>query len=341
MEINVNTYDDLSPRSRGYAEGVMLARGTYDLIISRFAKPITIPKNKTKTVLLRRYESNPRADAPLAEAVTPAGGVVSYTDIKATLEQYGYWVPISDVVYDTHEDDVFDEEYKICGEQIAETKEVIEIGVAKGGTTVFYANSAESRSVLSSPPLGQDLHLIWRHLKKYKAKEIGELIKAGPAIATEPIPPSFFAIGSTYLRADIKNIDGFIPVENYSDATKALPHEVGAVPPFRFILTQLVEPWESAGQAGTTYLSGLVSVTNAANADAFPILIFSQNCFAAVKLQGGKGITPIMVLPKPGIGSPLGQYGFISWKTYLTAVITNQNWLVRYECCATAVPTWS
>jgi N4-gp56 family major capsid protein len=36
---------------------------------------------------------------------------------------------------------------------------------------------------------------------------------------------------------------------------------------------------------------------------------------------------------------PLGQIGFVSWGTWQTGAILNQNWLARLEVAATAVPS--
>jgi len=35
---------------------------------------------------------------------------------------------------------------------------------------------------------------------------------------------------------------------------------------------------------------------------------------------------------------PLGQKGFVSWKTYQTGAILNQSWMARLECASTASP---
>ena len=46
----------------------------------------------------RRYENLVRSIAPLAEGVTPTGQKLSYTDVIATLEQFGDLVSTTDVV---------------------------------------------------------------------------------------------------------------------------------------------------------------------------------------------------------------------------------------------------
>lgn len=340
MKPNVVTTDDVGFRTLGYVYGRMLKRGTYDFTIAKVSQSIEIPKNKTKTVQFRRYESLPAVVAPLAEAVPPPAGQLTYTDIETTLEQYGYFVPLSDQIIDMHEDKMFKVASDLCGEQINESCERIDIATAKGGTTVFYANGVGSRALVNSPPLRGDLRKIYRYLKKYKAKEVTTIVKPGPNIATEPVDPGFIVFGSTDLDADIRNLEGFIPVKNYADPGKAWPHEIGSVDQFRFVLTQLFESWEQSGAVSTDYLSAGEAVTVPTAADVYPLLIFSQDAFGTTKLQGEGAITPGIYTPKNVPGDELAQKGFVSWKMYRANIILNQVWLVRYEVNATSNPTW-
>ncbi len=53
-------------------------------------------------------------------------------------------------------------------------------------------------------------------------------------------------------------------------------------------------------------------------------------------LKGKRAITPMVLNPgTPSKSDPLGQRGFVSWKTYLASVILNENWLARLECAVT------
>jgi len=336
---NITKYDDISPRTRGYVARKLLERGQFDLVTERFGQAKPIPKKNTKTIKFRRYTSLPRATAPLAEGVPPAGRKLVYTDIDATLEQYGDFVELSDVVLDTHEDSLLTETAELCGEQAGETIEVVRISIIKGGTNVFYANNASGRSTVNSPPLRSDLRRIYRSLKNNKAKTISKIVKASAKISTEPVSPAFFALGHTDLKADIEDMEGFVPVAQYSNSDRAVMSEIGKVDEFRFVLTPLFEPWETAGTSGTTYLSGGEIVSSSASCDVYPLLIVAANSYGIVPLQGMHAVTPMVVNPKAQVGDPLAQKGFVSWKMYQTAVILNQNWLARLECAATAIPS--
>jgi N4-gp56 family major capsid protein len=337
---NTNVYGDISPRTAGYAAKRLLERGQYELVTERFGHFDPQPKKNSKTRKWRRYESLPRATAPLAEGVPPTGQKITYSDIEVTLEQYGDSVKLTDVIMDTHEDPVLNESMDLCGEQAAETIEILRINVLKAGTSVFYANGVTARTSVNSAPTRGDFRKIYRHFKRNKAKEISKIVKASALVATEPVGTSYYCMGHTDLDADLRSISGFIPVENYSDSSKALPGEVGKLENFRIVLTPLFEPWEAGGASGTTFLSGGAAVASSTACDVYPLIFVARDAYAIVPLQGEGAVTPMVLNPgKPSKSDPLGQIGYVSWKTYQAAAILNHNWITRLECAATATPS--
>jgi len=339
MSVNVTTYGDISPRTAGHAKARLLTRGQHLMVIERFGQVDPQQKNKTKTVKWRRYNSLARATAPLAEGIPPTGQKLTYTDVIATLEQFGDAVKITDVIQDTHEDAVMNEAMDLCGEQAAETVEELRINILKAGTNVFYANGVAGRSTVNSPPTRGDFRRISRYFKKYKGRMITKIVKASHLISTEPCAPAFIALGHTDLGADIRDLPGFVPVEQYSNSDKAMEGEIGKIEDFRIILTAMFEPWAAAGLAGTTYLSSGVAPGSSLACDVYPMLFTAKDAYGIVPLQGTNAITPMVLNPgKPSAGDPLGQIGFVSWKTMQTAAILNNDWLARLECAATANP---
>lgn len=333
------SYGDISPRTAGKAMKRLLKRGQHLMVVERFGQKDPIRKNSTKTCKWRRYNSLARASAPLAEGITPKGKRLTYTDVNATLEQYGDLLELTDVIADTHEDPVFQESMDLCGEQAAETVEELRINVLKAGTNVFYADSASTRATVNSPAKRGDFRRIYRFFKKHKAREISRIIAASDKVSTEPVEPAYFCMGSTDLKADLRDVPGFIPVANYSNSVKALPGEVGSIEEFRIILTPMFEPWEAAGVSGTTYLSGGVEVSTAASADVYPLLFVARDAYGIIPLQGFEAVIPYVINPdKPTKSDPLAQLGYVAWKTYQTAAILNHNWIARLEVTATARP---
>lgn len=340
LSSNTTTYDDISPSVRGKAVKKLLERGQHLMVTERFGHFDPQPKNSTTTRKWRRYNSLPRATAPLAEGVPPSGHKLTHTDVTATLEFYGDVVKLTNIIADTHLDPVLNETMNICGEQAAETIEEIRINFMKSGTNVFYADGATTRATVNSPPTRGDFRKIYRYFKSAKAREISEIISATAKISTEPVEAAYFVMGHTDLDADIRGISGFVPSAQYSESGKRLPGEIGKIENFRIVLTAMFDPWQAAGTSGTTYLSGGVEVSAAAACDVYPLIIVARDAYAIVPLQGFGSVDIAVVNPgKKTKDDPLGQIGFVSWGMYQTGAILNQTWVARLECAATASPS--
>ena len=112
-------YGDISPRTAAFAQKELLERGLPYLLLEKFGDGKPVPTRSTKATKFRRYEALSTAVSALTEGVTPAAEQLTFTDITATLVQYGNRVQVSDVILDTHEDPVLQETVGLLGEQAA------------------------------------------------------------------------------------------------------------------------------------------------------------------------------------------------------------------------------
>jgi len=333
-----NSTANLSNRTTGFAVGKLLKRGQLDMVFERFGQVDKQAKNKSKVRKYRRYLSLAPANAPLQEGVPPVGKQITFEDLTCSLEQFGDQIRITDVIVDTHEDPVLNEAMDLCGEQIAETIELIRYEILRAGTNVFYANGVDSRALVAGPAQANDFKKIYRSFRRNRAKFISEIIKATPQTATEPVAPAFFAVAHSDCDADLRAISGFVPVEKYADSSKSMPNELGKYENIRFLSINSAYPWELAGVSGTSNLSAGVAPSSAGKADVYPILIFARDAYGIVPLQGEEAVD--IKTYNPGQASPtdpLGQNGFVSWKTWQTAIILNQFYMARLEVAATAL----
>jgi len=338
MPSNLTTYGDISPRTAAFATKELLRRGQPTAILEKFGYFDPQGTNKTKTRTWRRYEPLQAVTTPLVEGHTPTGQKPRYTDYEVTLQQFGSWVQLSDVVLDTHEDPVLNTVIDLCSQQIVETTELIRFAAIKGGTNVYYANGVASRLLVNSTPLRGDLRKIYRGFKRNRASAITEVIKASSDISTEPIKSSYILLGHTDLDSDVKNMTGFVPVEKYASYKPLADCEIGNVENFRVCLTEMFEPWLAAA----TSASGSTFLTNGASGsgypDVYPMLALAKDCYAIVPLAGKNVVKPAVHNPAPVPGDELAQRGFVSWKMWQAAQILQDAWIARYEVAATASP---
>jgi N4-gp56 family major capsid protein len=164
-----------------------------------------------------------------------------------------------------------------------------------------------------------------------KAERITQVLSGSPNYGTSPIQAAFIAVASTDIDADLRNLAGFVPVAEYGSRKPMSEHECGSVEGVRYILTPQISPWADAGASTSTMVS-----TSGSNADVYPILYFGKEAFGCVPLKGKESVTPIVINPNnPSAADPLGQRGYVGWKTYYTCVILNESWMARLESGAT------
>lgn len=332
MSYTGTTYGDISPRVGLFAVATMLVTAQNQLVLEKFAKVQAIPKNKGLLIKWRRPIKFAAATTPLVEGVTPSPNQLGYEDVSCVIQQYGSWVPFTDVIQDTHEDPNLKVISEQSADQAALTKERIVWGVIRGGTNVIRTGGAGSRAAVEATLDLDDIRSAVKTLKNNHAKKITKILKASTNVATEPVNASYVAFAHTNLEADFRDMTGFVPVEKYASGMAISEFELGKVEEVRVILTNHLEPFFGAGSANTTGV-----LNNGSNVDVYPVVIIGEDAFAVTPLSGS-AVTMGVKNPKMAGGDtdPLGQRGYVAWKMWFAACILNQAWMIRLETAASA-----
>lgn len=341
------TYGDISPRTAAYVVKALLTRAAPYMVFEKFGQSYPIPANATKTAKWRRYFLTgatgaagngvatspfytPLALTPLLEGITPTGNRLSSQDYTAQLNQYGDYVVITDVIMDTHEDNILKEATMIMAEQAALTVETIRFNILKAGTNVYYANGTARSDVNTTITLALQRRITTSILRQ-NGKLITSVLKSTPDYRTEPVEGAFIGITHPDLETDIRNMAGYINPKQYGTVTP-YENEVGSVERVRYLTTTIAAPWADAGGA-----KGLMRSTTGTSADVYPILYLARDAYGIVPLKGKDSIAPIVHNPGSGGSTdPLNQRGTVGWKTWQTCVVLQDAYLVRAEVAATA-----
>ena len=336
-----NNYGDLGVSAGVYAENKMLEHAEPIIVLNKLGDHKPMPKNASKVIRFRRPQPLPLATTPVTEGVRPAGTNFRYDRFNATLQQYGSWSPITDVVHDLHEDPVGSDMARMAGEQAAETVEMIAYGELIGGTNVIFGNGT-ARNQVNTPLTLVHVRNASRTLLANRAKRITTILDGSTYINTTPVEAAFVAICHTDIIASVRNMKGFTPVAEYGSRKVICPEEVGSVEDTRFIASPLFNSWADAGGAKGSGATEAIS-TGGSNADVYPVIFMGQNAFGHIALKGNKdaggAIKPMVRNPgSPSHGDEMGQLGSVAWKTYYTCKILNDLWMVRAEVAALLNP---
>jgi N4-gp56 family major capsid protein len=323
---------DISPRTTAHADKRLLKRAKLNNILGQFGQSRTQPKGKGVIIKFRRYNRLDATPVILQEGVTPTGKILTKTDVQATLNQYGDWVGITDVIEDTHEDPVLREAVDVLGEQAPEMIDLTRAGVLKAGTNVFYANGT-SRATVNDIFDADTFRTIERALNLQYAKPLREVINAGVNIATSPIAAAFVAVCHSDLKPDFERLasNAWTPVHKYASTNGLIQGEIGSVGAFRVVVDNNVTKWEDAG---TTAATNSTLSTSGTNSDVYPILIFGKDAYGIVQLAGKGSVNTYVNNPKAINGDELAQRGSVGWKGWTTTAILNDLWMARLETAA-------
>jgi N4-gp56 family major capsid protein len=324
----MTTLTNLPTREQIYADKKLLVRAQPNNILGQFGQVRPIPKNKTDTIVFRRYEKLANATTPIVEGVTPTGKDMTYTDVQGTLKQYGDFVTITDHIKDMHTDPVANETLDVLGEQAAETYDVLRFGVLRAGTNVQYANGT-SRSAVNTVVTVALFRTANRILRRQEARMLKRVINASVKIDTHPIREAFVVCHHVDVQPDLEALTGWIPSANYSEDMGHINGEIGSLLNFRFVIDNNMTPWADAGGAKGNTLS-----TTGVNSDVYPMLIFGKDAYGLVGLGGKGSVQTLVSNPRPQGSDPLAQRGTMGWKGYMTTVILNDLFMLRLEVAA-------
>lgn len=320
------TYGDIGQRTAYWAATTMLAHAEPILVLQKTAQHRPIPKNKANQVKFRRPIPFAVDTTPLVEGVTPTAHKMRYEDVPVTLAQYGDVVEITDVVNDTAEDPVLTDASMLSGEQAAETMEMITYGAIKAGTNKFYGNGTARTAVNTAISLNKQ-HAVIRSLNSNRAKKHTRILDGSVNISTKPIEASFIAYCHTDCEHDIRALTGFTPVAEYGSRKPICPEELGSVENVRYVCSPLLEPYIGGG---STTQNGMK--WDGTNVDVYPVIVVGMDSYGCVPLKGKEAMTPRVINPDTVDKSdPLGQRGYVSWKSYFACKVLNESWMAVLE----------
>lgn len=342
----IQDYSTVASRNLIRAEGKMLKHAENRIVIGMFGEQKEQPLNKTDTVVFRRMlpfdaasNETPQIDLAnfaLSEGVVPDANTVDFTDVSATIQEFGVLYKFSNKTAHMYEDDIPGSMQKQCGETMGLVCEKIAYGSARGGTSVRYGNGTTRAGVNTAISI-DGLRAVARTLEANYGNPVTSAIKPGPNFDTSPTEDSFIVFVHTDLVADIRDLPGFTKRIQYGTAIKPVhKREFGECEGFRFVTSPFFAPYLAAGSAT---LNGMKSA-GSANVDIYPSVVIAEDALGHVALKGHgeTAITPRLIpVTQINHANPLGQIGYVGASVWTTSVRLNENWMVRYETGASSL----
>lgn len=224
-------YNDLSAEMKTFYDMTLLEEAGPYLAHGQFGVKKPIPRNGGKTIEFRKYTDLPKATTPLTEGVTPDGKRLDVTTITATIEQYGDYVEVSDLLDLTALDDNINEAAKLCGKQAGLTLDTIVRDILNSGTNVYFCPTVSGST--ETPVTERDGLDGTSVLSVKQIKKIVTLMKA------QNVPKFknkyYVAIVHPYVTGDIMNDKEWIEASQYAGSEQIFAGEIGMIAGVRFV----------------------------------------------------------------------------------------------------------
>jgi N4-gp56 family major capsid protein len=280
----LTTTRDIEPGMQLYYDRI-LATPLPQYVHTIGAMQVPLPSKSTKTWKARRYNRKDAATTPIPEGLPPRAQKPSYVDIMATVDQYGGWDIITDVVTLTDPDPVLTKTVELQNDQQANTIDQLmrDILAASASVTTCYHGSGAETNLNRT-----DIDAVVTTLVGGLAQFVTDMIKAGTGQGTAPIPAAYMSIFDYHVLSDLEAVEGFKPVHMYATQNVFHQSEWGAVGRIRCLYST------QGYYDGSTY---------------YYAPIFGKEAYAEVPLEGGN-ISSI-ITPDQG---PLHQQNWVAWK---------------------------
>ena len=303
----VNT---MSPTMKTFYDTELLENARGQFFFEQFGKKQPLPANNGRTMEWRKWNTLPRATA-LAEGVIPTGQKMGMTVLNASLQQYGMFVAVTDLLELHAIDNVLLGATEELGASAGETKDILIRNELQTGTSVMYCDTVgadgKKTEVTGYDGMSADNNRLTpdmvnkaaTFLKKMKAPTIN-----GKYVAL--IHPSV-----TY---DIRSSEEWIEAHKYANTTEIFNGEIGELHNVRFIETANAKITDQGGKK------------------VYSTIFLGKDAYGVVNPEGGA--MEMIVKDKRQVGGPLEQFSTAGYKFEDCTKILYQERMVRVESCS-------
>ncbi|MCL2488984.1 MAG: N4-gp56 family major capsid protein [Oscillospiraceae bacterium] len=297
---------DLSPEMKTYYSDYLIDMAGPKLVHDQFADKYPIPANKGKVIEFRKYEPLEDLEGPIQEGITPTGNKLTVKPYKASVEQYGDYIQLTDMLQLSAIDNNVVQATKLLGAQAGKTLDSITRDELNNGRNVWRPNGKTTRASLA----GTDkltVDLVFRVAAALKMQN------------AEPIDDAFVAIVHPYVAYDLMKDERWIDVHMYGNQDNIYDGELGKIAGVRFVESSQAKVFEQAAGTAPDKL------------DVYSTLIFGAHAYAITEITGG-GLQHIV--KQLGYGNdPLNQRSSCGWKATRAVKRLVEQYLIRIESC--------
>lgn len=321
-DATLNTTTSLSTTMQSYNDRKVLQTAKTRFVYAQFGQSKPLPRNSGKTINWRRYTLftpstasaglTTGAGQKLVEGEVPKAQLLSQATVSATVDQYGAYVKITDMLDLTALDDVARDSAVLLGEQLGTVLDWVTRDAMVAEASAQYANGAASANAVTSSGIMTitEIRKAVRTLKKNKAPTF-----------TNGRGAHYICIVDPDVAYDLQSDADWKAVRQYQDKEAIYNGELG-----KMYGTVFVESTE--GYAANNTAQTPVKLHHS--------LIFGANSYGIVDIDGSRAIkTYVNPAGSAGSADPLHQISTVGAKvTAFAAKVLNPLWIIDIQTAA-------
>lgn len=297
---NFSGKDTLAPTLKTFYDTELLENARVEMFYAQFGKKQPLPAGRGRTIEWRKWNTFERA-SKLKEGVIPTGQKFGMSSKTGTIDQYGTYAAITDVLELHAYDDVILGATEEMGASAAETQEVLIRDALLTNTNVLYCDNITlaTGAVADTPTACNQMEATAETMSLLTPRMIA---KAATKLKKDRVPKingKYYAVIHPSVLEDLRNHKDWIEAHKYSATSEIFNGEVGELHGVRFIEDTFAPVLKD-------------DYANKDSTATYATYFFGKDAFGIVDPEGGA--LQMIVKNKGEIGGPLEQFSTIGYK---------------------------
>ena len=280
----------------------LLENARAEMFYAQFAKTQVLPAKHGVTVEWRKFNTFARA-TQLQEGVIPTGQQFGMSVKTGTINQYGTYTAVTDVLETRAYDDTILAATEEMGASAAETQEVLIRDALLTNTNVLYCDNitlATGAVSGATPTMPSEMEASATVMSAFTPAMVAKAVTKMKKDRVPKINGKYAAVIHPSVAHDLRNHKDWIEVHKYAATTQIFNGEIGELHGCRF-----VEDTFAPILGGADYKNKAGTVT-------YATYFFGKDAFGII--DPAEGGLQMIIKSKEEAGGPLNQFSTIGYK---------------------------
>lgn len=315
---SVNTMDG---ELKTFYDTELLENARVELFYAQFAKKQTLPKKHGKNVEWRKWNTFAKA-TKLQEGVIPTGQKFGMSSKVGSIDQYGTYAAVTDILELRAYDDVILGATEEMGASAAETQETLIRDALLVNTNVLYCDNINiaDGTYVSTPTAPNLMEATTTAMSVFTPDMVAKAVTIMKKNRVPTINGKYYAVIHPSVAYDLRKSKDWIEAHKYAKPEEIYNGEIGELHGCRFIenvFAPILDDTYKNKAGGVTYAN----------------YMFGKDAFGIIDPEGGA--LEMIVKDKSQVGGPLNQFSTIGYKFETNgATILYAERLLRIMSCS-------